>query len=390
MYLTDEQLAFRDSVRRMVARHVAPIAAEIDREDRFPKELVPIFGDMGLLQLRLPEKYGGPGASMTTVCLAHEEIARVSEAVALMTGQNGIGLVVPLLHFGTEEQRQRFFPEVARGRILAAVAITEPQAGSDVGSMRTRAVRDGNSAYVLNGQKCFITFGAVADYITVFAKTGEGDGTDDITAFLVDSKSEGFSVGKLDRKMGIRGIPDSPLYFDNVRVPVENRIGEEGEGFKICMRILDLNRPTVGATAVGLAQGALDAAVGYARERRQFGRPIAAFQGMQFMLADMAMQVEAARCLVYECARVADAGFADDAGYRRFAATAAMAKCFASDMAMKVTTDAVQVFGGAGYMQDLPVERFMRDAKINQIFEGTNQIQRLIIARQLLGDGLWQ
>ena len=388
MYLTDEQIAFRDSVRKLANKEVAAIAAEIDREDRFPKELVPIFGEMGLLQLRLPEKYGGPGADMTTICIAGEELAKVSEAAALMSGQNGIGLVVPLLHFGTEEQRLRFFPAVAQGSILAAVAITEPHAGSDVGSMRTRAVRDGNSAYVINGQKCFITFGAVADWITVFAKTGEGDGTDNISAFLVDTKTPGFSVGKLDRKMGIRGIPDSPLYFDNVRVPVENRIGEEGEGFKICMRILDLNRPTVGAVAVGLAQGALDAAVAYAKERRQFGKPIAAFQGLQFMLADMAMQVEAARCLVYECARIVDAGFADDAAFRRFAATASMAKCFASDVAMKVTTDAVQVFGGAGYMQDLPVERFMRDAKINQIFEGTNQIQRLIIARQLLGEGL--
>ncbi len=389
MYLTDEQIAFRDSVRRLANKEVAAIAAEIDREDRFPKELVPLFGEMGLLQLRLPEKYGGPGADMTTICLAGEELAKVSEAAALLSGQNGIGLVVPLLHFGTEEQRQRFFPAVAKGEILAAVAITEPHAGSDVGGMRTRAVRDGNSAYVLNGQKCFITFGAVSDYVTVFAKTGEGPGTDNITAFLVDTRTPGFSVGKLDRKMGIRGIPDSPLYFDNVRVPVENRIGEEGDGFKICMRILDLNRPTVGAVSVGLAQGALDMAVTYAKERRAFGKPIAAFQGLQFMLADMAMQVEAARCLVYECARIVDQGFADDAAFRRFAATASMAKCFASDMAMKVTTDAVQVFGGAGYMQDLPVERFMRDAKINQIFEGTNQIQRLIVARQLLGDGLW-
>jgi alkylation response protein AidB-like acyl-CoA dehydrogenase len=184
--------------------------------------------------------------------------------------------------------------------------------------------------------------------------------------------------------MGLNGVPDASIYFDNVRVPVENRVGEEGDGFKICMRILDLNRPTIGAVSVGLAQGALDAAIGYAKERRQFGRSIAEFQGIQFMLADMAMQVEAARSLVYECARIADAGFADDAEFKRFAATASMAKCFASDMAMKVTTDAVQIFGGAGYMKDFPVERYMRDAKINQIFEGTNQIQRLIIARQLL------
>jgi len=386
MYLTEEQLAFRDSIRKLVARHVAPIADEVDRNDRFPKELVPIFGDMGLLQLRLPEAYGGPGANLTTICIAGEEIARVSEAIALISGQNGIGLIMPLLHFGTEEQRRRFFPEVAKGRILTAVAITEPQAGSDVGSMRTRATRDGNSSYVLNGQKCFITFGAVADYVTVFAKTGNPDehGTQNISAFIVDTKSPGFSVGKNERKMGLNGVPDASLYFDNVRVPVENRVGEEGDGFKICMRILDLNRPTIGAVSVGLAQGALDAAIGYAKERRQFGRSIAEFQGIQFMLADMAMQVEAARALVYECARIADAGFADDAEFKRFAATASMAKCFASDMAMKVTTDAVQIFGGAGYMKDFPVERYMRDAKINQIFEGTNQIQRLIIARQLL------
>jgi len=389
MYLTEEQTAFRDGVRRLARKEVAAIASEIDRDDRFPKELVPLFGDMGLLQLRLPEKYGGPGASMTTICLAHEELAKVSEAASLMAGQNGIGLVVPLLHFGTEEQRLRFFPEVAKGRTLVSVAITEPHAGSDPGAMKTRAVRDGNSAYVLNGQKCFITFSPVADYITVFAKTEDGYGTDKITAFLIDTKWKGFSVGKTDRKMGIRGIPDAPIFFDNMRVPVENRIGEEGEGFKICMRILDLNRPTIGATAVGLAQGALDMAIDYAKQRTAFGKPIGEFQGLQFMLADMAMQVEAARCLVYEVARLADEGFADDAAYRRFAANAAMAKCFASDMAMKVTTDAVQVFGGAGYMQDLPVERFMRDAKINQIFEGTNQIQRMIIARQLLGEGMW-
>ncbi len=386
MHLTEEQLLFRDSIRKLVAKEVAPIADEVDRNDRFPEELVPIFGDMGLLQLRLPEKYGGPGANLTTVCVAAEELARVSEAIALISGQNGIGLIMPLLHFGTEEQRRRFFPEVAKGRTLTAVAITEPQAGSDVGSMRTRAVRDGNSSYLLNGQKCYITFGAVADYVTVFAKIGDVDkhGTANISAFIVDTKSPGFIVGKNERKMGLNGVPDASLYFDNVRVPAENRVGEEGDGFKICMRILDLNRPTIGAVSVGLAQGALDASVSFAKERRQFGKSIAEFQGIQFMLADMAMHLEAARSLVYECARIADKGFASDAEFRHFAATAAMAKCFASDMAMKVTTDAVQIFGGAGYMKDFPVERYMRDAKINQIFEGTNQIQRIVIARQLL------
>jgi alkylation response protein AidB-like acyl-CoA dehydrogenase len=385
MKLNEQQSAFRDMLRRFVDKEVRPIADEIDREDRFPHELVAKFGDMGLLQLRLPEPYGGPGADLTTICLASEELAKVSESVALISGQNGIGLIVPLLHFGTEEQRQRFFPEVAQGRTLTAVAITEPQSGSDVASMRTRAIQDGNGAYILNGEKCFITFAPVAHYVTVFAKTGDGSrGTHNISAFLVDARTPGFNVGRNERKLGLNGIPNAPIHFDNVRVPAENRIGEEGDGFRICMRILDLNRPTIGAVSVGLAQGALDAAISYAKERQQFGRPIAEFQGLQFMLADMAMQVEAARCLVYETARIADEGLETEADFRAFSARASMAKCFASDMAMKVTTDAVQIFGGAGYMRDSGIERFMRDAKVNQIFEGTNQIHRLIIARQLL------
>ena len=385
MLLSADQLEFRDTLRRFVKKEVEPIASDVDREDRFPSELVPKFGDMGLLQLRLPEEYGGPGANLTTVCIAAEELARASEAIALISGQNGIGLIVPLIRFGNEEQRQRFFPEVAKGRTLTAVAITEPNSGSDVGSMKTRAVRDGNHSYLLNGEKCYITFAPVANYITVFAKTGnDSDGTHNISAFIVDTKTPGFKVGKNEHKLGLNGLPNAPIYFDNVRVPAKNRIGEEGEGFKICMRILDLNRPTIGAVSVGLAQGALDAAVNFAKERRQFGKAVAEFQGMQFMLADMAMQIEAARSLVYECARIADLGFESDSDFRDFSAKASMAKCFASDMAMKVTVDAVQVFGGAGYMKDFPVERYMRDAKINQIFEGTNQIHRLIIARQLL------
>ncbi|MGO8914292.1 MAG: acyl-CoA dehydrogenase family protein [Stellaceae bacterium] len=379
MYLSDEQIAFRDSIRRMVERHVAPIAAELDETDRMPKELIPVFGDMGLLQLWVPEEYGGPGGNLTMVCLAREEIARVSEAAALLAGQNSIGIILPLLHFGTEEQRRRFLPEVAKGRTMTAVAMTEPQAGSDVASMKTKAVRDGNAAYVINGQKCYITWGNVADYVLVFARTSEGRGFDGISAFIVDAKTPGFKVGKNERKMGLNGVPNVQLFFEDMRVPAENRVGEEGKGFIACMRILDLNRPTVGAASVGLAQGALDAAVAYAKERMQFGRAIAAFQGIQFMLADMAMQLEAARSLVYECARQVDAG-----DMSNLSMMASMAKCFASDVAMKVTTDAVQIFGGAGYMKDYPVERMMRDAKINQIFEGTNQIQRVVISRHLL------
>jgi alkylation response protein AidB-like acyl-CoA dehydrogenase len=244
--------------------------------------------------------------------------------------------------------------------------------------MKTRAVQDGAS-WVLNGGKIYITFGSVAHFILVFARTSEGKGANGISAFIVDTKTPGFSFGKQDRKMGIRGVPNVPIFFDDVRVPAENMIGPEGQAFKTCMRILDLNRPTVGATAVGLAQGAIDLATAYARERNQFGKPIAQFQGIQFMLADMQIATEAARCMLYDCARMADRQDWDG-----FSAKASMVKCFASDTAMKVTTDAVQIFGGAGYMQDFPVERFMRDAKINQIFEGTNQIQRLVIARHML------
>ncbi|HXG03189.1 MAG TPA: acyl-CoA dehydrogenase family protein [Candidatus Binatia bacterium] len=377
-HLNEAQLAMRDAIRTMVEREIRPIAAEIDETDRIPERLFDVFGDMGLMQLWVPERYGGPGGDLTTVCLAREEIARVSEACALIAGQNSIGLVLPLLHFGTEEQRQRWLPMAAKGRTLTAVAITEPEAGSDVGAMKTRARRDGDS-WVIDGQKCYITWGNIAHWVLVFARTSGERGFDGISCFLVDTRTPGFHVGKNERKMGLHGVPNVSLYFEEMRVPAENMIGQEGQGFRAAMRILDLNRPTVGAAAVGLAQGALDAAVAYAKERRQFGRAIADFQGLQFMLADMQMQVEAARALVYECARLVDAG-----DFSRLTEMASMAKCFASDVAMRVTTDAVQIFGGAGYMKDYPVERMMRDAKINQIFEGTNQIQRLVIARHLL------
>ncbi len=377
-HFTDTHLALRDQIRRMVEREIRPIAAEIDATDRCPLELVPVFGDMGLLQLWVPEEYGGPGGDLTSVCIAREEISSVSEACALFAGQNSIAMILPLLHFGTEDQRRRFLPLAAKGRTLTAVAITEPDSGSDVASMRTRARKDGDS-YVLNGQKCYITWGSIAHWVLVFARTSEAKGFQGISAFLVDTKSPGFRVGKNERKMGLNGVPNVDLFFEDLRVPAENMIGEEGRGFIAAMRILDMNRPTVGAASVGLAQGALDAAIAYAKGRKQFGRPIAEFQGLQWMLADMAMQVEAARALVYECCNRVDSG-----DFSRLAEMASMAKCFASDVAMKVTTDAVQIFGGAGYMKDHPVERMMRDAKINQIFEGTNQIQRVVIARHLV------
>jgi len=378
MKFTEEQTAFRDSVRRMVERHVAPIAAEIDEPDRFPVEPVKLFGEMGLMQLWVPERYGGPDGNLTMMCIAREEISRVSPACGSIAGLNTM-FIMPLLHFGSEEQRQRFLPEVARGGVVTAIAISEPQAGSDVSAMTTRAVRDGDS-YVINGRKQWCSYGVEAEYIVLMARTSGETGAEGISAFVIEPKKmKGISFGRHERKMGWRGAPNTPIFLDNVRVPAENLIGEEGKGFKASMRALDLNRPTIGAQSVGLAQGALDASVAYAKERKQFKRSIGDFQGVSFMLADMVMQIEAARALVYECARAGDEG-----DWKRLNVLASMAKCFASDMAMKVTTDAVQVFGGYGYTRDYPVERWMRDAKLAQIFEGTNQIQRMVIARELL------
>jgi len=378
-YFNETQLAMREAIRRMVDKEIRPIAATIDAEDKIPERIFHLFGDMGLMQLWVPEEYGGPGGDLTSVCMAREEISRVSEACALIAGMNSIGVILPLLHFGTEEQKQRWLPEAAKGRMWTAVAMTEPESGSDVASMKTHAKKDGSS-WVLNGQKCYITWGNMAHWILVFARTSGEKGFQGISCFLMDTKSKGFRVGKNEKKMGLNGVPNVQIFFDNVRIPEENMICEEGRGFTTCMRILDMNRPTVGAASVGVAQGALDLALQYAKDRKQFGRAIGQFQGLQFMLADMAIQTEAARALVYECARQVDAG-----DFSRLPEMASMAKCFASDTAMKVTTDAVQIFGGAGYMKDVGVERFMRDAKINQIFEGTNQIQRVIISRHLLG-----
>lgn len=378
MNLTEEQVAFRDGIRRMVERHVAPIAAEIDETDRFPTELLKIYGDMGLMQLWVPERYGGPEGNLTLMCIAREEISRVSPACGSIAGLNTM-FIMPLLHFGSEEQRQRFLPKIAAGGVVTAIAISEPQAGSDVSAMQTRAVKDGDS-YVINGRKQWCSYGIEADYIVLMARTSGERGGAGISAFVLEPKTmNGISFGRHERKMGWRGAPNTPIFLDNVRVPAENLVGEEGKGFRASLRALDLNRPTIGAQCVGIAQGALDASVAYAKERKQFKQRIADFQGVQFMLADIAMQLEASRALVYECARAGDAGDWD-----RLNVLASMAKCVASDMAMKATTDAVQIFGGYGYTKDYPVERMMRDAKLAQIFEGTNQIQRVVVARHLL------
>ncbi|SAK80014.1 acyl-CoA dehydrogenase family protein [Caballeronia ptereochthonis] len=380
MRLDEDLVAIRDSVRRMVQKHVVPLIPSMEADDRFPSELVPVFGDMGLLQLWLPEQYGGPGGNLKTVCIVKEEIAKVSLAAATLCGNNSISFVLPILHFGTEEQKARWLPLAAEGRLVSAIAVTEPQSGSDVSSIRTRAVRDGDT-YVINGQKNWITWGGHAHYVLLFARTSEAGGSDGISAFLVDTRTPGFRLGRKEHKMGRHGAPNHELFFDDMRVPVDCRLGAEGEGFKACMKVLDLNRPTIAATSLGLAQGALDVAVAYAKDRRQFGRPIAEFQGMQFKLADMAIKVEAARNLLYNCADEIDSG-----DHSRLNMLSSITKCFVTDIAMEVTTEAVQVLGSYGYSKEFPVERMMRDAKLNQIIEGTNEIHRLIVARRLLAD----
>ncbi|WP_434106449.1 acyl-CoA dehydrogenase family protein [Paraburkholderia caffeinilytica] len=362
----------------MVQKHIVPLVAGMEAEDRFPAELVPVMGDMGLLQLWLPEEYGGPGGNLKTVCVVKEEIAKVSLAAATLCGNNSISFVLPLLHFGTEEQKKRWLPLAAEGRLVSAIAVTEPQAGSDVSSIRTRARKDGDS-YVINGQKNWITWGGHAHYVLLFARTSDASGSDGISAFLVDTKTAGFRLGRKEHKMGRHGAPNHELFFDDMRVGADCMIGAEGEGFKACMKVLDLNRPTIAATSLGLAQGALDVSVAYAKERKQFGRAIAEFQGMQFKLADMAIKVEAARNLLYNCCDEIDSG-----DHSRLNMLASMTKCFVTDIAMEVTTEAVQVLGSYGYSKEFPVERMMRDAKLNQIIEGTNEIHRLIVARRLL------
>ncbi|MEW6230728.1 MAG: acyl-CoA dehydrogenase [Chloroflexota bacterium] len=363
-------------VRELAQEKIAPRAAEIDDKGEYPWDMKELLARQDLLALPFPEKYGGTGSDLFTFCLVVEEIAKVCASSSLIVLVQALGSF-PILIAGTETQKQRYFPKLASGDWLAAFALTEPGAGSDAAAMKTRAVLEGDH-YVLNGSKCFITNAGIAQVYSVFAMTDPHKGVKGISAFIVDADSPGFRLGKIEHKMGIRGSQTGELVFDNCIVPVGNLLGNEGDGFKIAMMTLDKSRPGVGAQAVGIAQGALDYAARYAKERVQFGAPIANLQAIQFMLADMAMQVEAARCLVYEAAaRV-------DAGEKGITMSSAMAKCFAGDVAMRVTTDALQVLGGYGYMKEYPLERMMRDAKITQIYEGTNQIQRLVIARALL------
>ncbi|MBM3218278.1 MAG: acyl-CoA dehydrogenase [Candidatus Rokubacteria bacterium] len=375
-YLTDDQRMIRDLARKIARDRVARHAADVDERERYPEESIRALMEAGLYGIWVPEKFGGADMGCLALSLVAEEVAWACAATATQWLDQPLG-GLPILLAGTEAQKEKYLPRLATGALLAAYSLSEAGAGSDAASLATTAVRKGDH-YVLNGAKQWCTNGDHADVITVFATVDRSKRAKGVTAFLVEKEFAGFSVGKKEKKMGIRGSPTVALHFTDCVVPADQRLGEEGEGFKIAMQTLDITRPATGAMAVGIGQAALDAAVGYAKERKQFGQPIGAFQGIQFMLADMAMQVHAARLMVHHAARQVDVGI------RGNTYEASMAKCWAGDAAMKVTTDAVQVFGGYGYTREFPVERFMRDAKIMQIYEGTNQIQRLIIAKALL------
>lgn len=380
--LTEEQEMLRQIVKRLAEDKVAPRAAEIDEKDEYPWDLKELIAEQGLLGAGIPEEYGGTGAGLPSVCLIVEEIAKASAAVSLIVAAQELGMM-PILVGGSEEQKQKYLPGIADGEQICAFALTEPNAGSDAGAVKTRAVREGDK-YLLSGQKCFITNGSIADVFTVFATVDPKAGLKGLSAFIVEKNYPGVTVGKKEHKMGIRGSETTEVIFDNCPVPVENLMGKEGDGFKIAMMTLDRTRPVIGAQAVGIAQGALDYAVNYAKERVQFGKPIASFQGLQFMLADMATRVEAARQLVYKAAFLIEHAAENNTSITDISLFSSMSKLFASDTAMQVTVDALQVLGGYGYMKEYPLERMMRDAKITQIYEGTNQIQRVVIAKNIL------
>jgi alkylation response protein AidB-like acyl-CoA dehydrogenase len=375
--LTREHEELRAVVRELADERIAPRAAEIDETREFPWDLKELLATQDLLGTCFEERYGGTGLDGVSQAILAEEVARADATTSLIPIVQKLGSL-PIMLAGSEEQKQRYFPRLASGEWLIAFGLTEAAAGSDVASNRMRAVRDGD-VYRLTGSKRFITNGSVANVVTVFALTDPGaGGRKGMSAFIVETDTPGFSAPRVEHKMGIRGSPTAELHFDDVRVPVENLIGQEGDGFKIAMATLDRSRLAIAAQAVGIAQGAIDAALAYAKDREQFGQRVVDFQGIQFMLADMASQNEAARQLTYAASARVDAN-APDIPY-----WTSTAKLIAGDTAMRVTTDAVQIFGGYGYITEYPVERMMRDAKITQLYEGTQQIQRLIVARQLL------
>ena len=376
--LTEEQLLLREAVRVLADERVAPRAAAIDREGAFPEDIRALLAEHDVFAIPVAEQHGGLGADLLTLILAIEQLSRACATTGLILAVQALG-AVPIQVAGTTEQQDRWLPGLASGEKLIAFGLTEPDAGSDPSGIRTKAVRDGDE-YVIDGGKRFISHASVADYVVVFAITNpEADKPSRrLSAILVETDRPGFKVTRLEHKMGLRGSPTAELAFDGVRVPVGNRLGAEGQGFAIAMQTFERSRPGIAAQAVGIAQGALEAAAGYANQRKQFGKPIGELQMIQAMLADMDAATEAARHLLYTACDEIEAGNTEAARW------AAMAKLVAGDTAMRVTTDAVQVFGGYGYIDEYPVERMMRDAKITQLYEGTQQIQRLIVARSLL------
>ena len=373
--LTEEQKMIKDLTRQIAREKIKPVAAEYDEKGEFPWPIVKILADSDIFGIFLPEEYGGMGVSVFNLAIATEELSWGCGGISLVFAATALG-TFPIILFGNDEQKKKYLPRIAKGTV-AAFALTEAEAGSDAGSIKTTAVKDGNH-YVLNGTKQWITNGGEAGIYIVITRTDKSKGARGATAFVVEKGTKGLDFGKKEDKLGIRGSVTREVIFTDCRVPKENVLAREGMGFIVAMKTFDYSRPGVAAQAVGIAQRALDEAVAYANQRKQFGQPISRFQGIQFMLADMSIQVEAARAIVYRAARIIDAG------EKNISKISAISKTFASDIAMKVTTDAVQVLGGYGYMREYPVEKLMRDAKITQIYEGTNQIQRSVIASSLI------
>ena len=378
--LTEEQKMIRDLARQIADEKIRPVAAEYDEKEEFPWSILKVIAESDLSGIYIEEAYGGMGGGVTELCIATEEFSKACGGIAVSYAASALGSY-PIILYGSEEQKKKYLPDIASGKKLAAFGLTEAGAGSDAGALSTTAVKDGDY-YILNGVKQWITNGGEAETYTIVAMTDKSKGSRGASTFIVEKGTPGFEFGKKEKKLGIRSSATRELIFTNCKVPKENLLGKEGLGFIVAMKTFDKSRPGIGAQAVGIAQGALDHALKYAKERVQFGKPVSSFQGVQFMFADMGTQVEAARALVYSTARLIDSGAKD------ISKLSAMSKLFASDVAMKVTTDAVQIFGGYGYMREYPVEKYMRDAKITQIYEGTNQIQRSIIASEMIKEML--
>ena len=374
--LNEDLLAIKEICIEIGEKYILPIRAELDEENKFPREIMDVMAKSDLFTIYIPEEYGGTEMGSMALAVATEELSRYCGGVAVSYAANALG-AMPIILMGSEEQKKKYLPQLASGEKLCAFALTESEAGSDAGGVKTRAIKDGDH-YILNGTKQWITNGGEAQIYTVIALTDPERGARGASAFIVEEGTPGFTYGKKEDKMGIRASATRELIFEDCRIPAENLISREGYGFMVAMKTLDNSRPGVAAQAVGIAQGALDEALKYAEQRKQFGVKINSFQGLQFMLADMGTQIEAARALTFAAAGLIDSGS------KNFNKVSAMAKVFASDVAMKVTVDAVQILGGYGYMKEYPVEKMMRDAKITQIYEGTNQIQRSVIAKAMI------